>query len=103
MNKRIFVPMLAIGLLLPLAAQANTTSADYQAAYQQAMAVHQKVVAQNNQWTTTLDVLDAAEKAADQENYAEATDLATRAQHLAEAALEQVQHQKQVWKKAVIK
>jgi len=103
MTKRIAVTILAAGLLLPVAAQAEATQSDYQAAYDQAMAVHQKVVDVKNQWTTTLDVLDAAEQAAGADDYAKATNLAQRAQQLAEDALEQAQEQKENWKKAVIK
>lgn len=95
---RMIRPALLAIFLLPFAAVAGMTETDYQSAYKAAMAVHEKVVALGNQWKTTNDVLDAAEKAAAKGNYDEATGLAKRAGALAQLAVEQSEHQKKVWK-----
>lgn len=88
---------------LPFAANAAASQADYQAAYQQALAVQKKAGTLDNQWTTTGKVLKTAQAAAKQGDYDKATTLAGEAKTLAQLAVDQAQTQKQTWKKAVVR
>ncbi len=97
------IVLLAASLGLPLAADAAASQADYQAAYQQALAVHKKAGTLDNQWTTTGKVLKAAQAAAKQGDYDKATTLAGNAKALAQLSVDQAQTQKKVWKKAVVR
>ncbi|HET7633614.1 MAG TPA: hypothetical protein VFK51_02680 [Burkholderiales bacterium] len=95
--------ILTASLGLPLAASAAASQADYQTAYQQALAVHKKAGTLDNQWTTTGKVLKAAQAAAKQGDYDKAATLAGKAKTLAQLAVDQAQTQKQTWKKAVVR
>lgn len=106
MSKRNIAIILGAAWLLPFGVQAEATPgqpAEYKAAYEEALAAHVKVVSRNNQWTTTLDVLEAARQAAEQKEYGKATVLAEKAEQLAELALQQARHQEKVWKRLVPK
>lgn len=98
MSIRTITTILVALCLLPLVASAETSQADYQTAYESAVAVHEKVVARQNEWLTTNDVLAAAEKAAAEGNYDKAAKLAHKAQELAQLALEQAEYQETAWK-----
>lgn len=95
--------ILTASLGLPFAANAATSQTDYQAAYEQALAVHKKAGTLDNQWTTTGKALKAAQAAAGQGDYDKATMLAGKAKALAQLAVDQAQNQEQAWKKAVVR
>lgn len=101
MNIRMVIAVLAVFCLLPLSGFAETTQADYKAAYDEAMVVHEKVIARHNEWNTTHKVFAAAQKAAEAGEYEKATQLAQQGQLLAKAALQQSKHQDKVWKAAI--
>jgi len=84
--------------LLPFTAYADSTQAQYEHAQQMAVATHEEAGKAGNQWTTTSDVLDAAETAAKTGDYEKAMTLAQRAQALAK--LELAQAQDGDWQKA---
>lgn len=98
MSIRMITTVLVALCLLPLAASAETTQTDYESAYEAATTVHEEVVARQNEWLTTNNVLAAAEKAAAAGNYDKATTLAHKAEELAQLALQQAKHQETAWK-----
>lgn len=84
-------------------AYAGGTQADYETAYNQALAAHKEAAAVDNQWTTTDRVLESARAAAKDGDYEKATELAHQAQKLAQLSVEQAKTQSEVWQKAVVR
>jgi len=101
MYKRIFTVILVGGWLLPVYAQAETTVEDYVAAHEAALETHEKVVERKHQWTTTIDVLQASEEAAEAGNFEEAEALSIKAKKLAKQALKQAKDEKDLWRTRV--
>lgn len=101
MSKRSLAMAAVVAGVLPLAAYA-TTQSQYKEAYNDAMEVHQKVVAHKMQWTITNDKLAASRQAAKKGRYDKAVNLAHDAEELAQLAIEQWQHnQTGAWKQTV--
>lgn len=103
MSKCIAAALLTLLVAAPFAAAAATSKTDYQAAHTQALAAHEKAASVDNQWTTTEKVLTAAQAAAKNGDYEQATALANKAQALAQLAVEQAKTQAQAWKNAVVR
>ena len=78
---------------------ANTSKSEFDQAYQQAQAAHERAGKAGNQWTTTADTLKSAKQAADEDDLKEAMTLAERARALAE--LELAQARDRHWQKRV--
>jgi hypothetical protein len=102
MRKHIFAA--AILLVLPVAvAQAETPQEQFKAAYEKAETANKKAGELRNQWTTTANALKAAKAAADAGDFDKATNLAHEAEALANASIAQTEHEKKLWKDAVIR
>jgi hypothetical protein len=102
MRKYIFAA--AILLVLPVAtAQAEATQDQFKAAYEKAEAANKKAGELRNQWTTTAKTLKAAKTAADANDFDKATSLAHEAEALANASIAQAEHEKKLWKDAVVR
>jgi hypothetical protein len=87
-----------------LAGQALAASADdFKAALAKAEAANKEAGAMKNQWTTTADVLKAAQAAAAAGNYDEAVKEAQQAEALANASIAQAKEQAAIWRQAVIR
>lgn len=86
---------------MPLAVNAESTEAQYNDAHAKAIAAQEQAGEADNQWTTTGNVLVASEKAADSADYDHATELAERAQTLAQLAFEQAQDNDENWRHAL--
>jgi hypothetical protein len=76
---------------------------DFKAALAKAEAANQQAAALKNQWTTTADVLKAAQAAAAAGNYDEAVKAAQQAEALANASIAQAKEQAAIWRQAVIR
>jgi hypothetical protein len=98
MYRTLVFTLLASSTLLPLAAYADSTQAQYEQAHKMAVATHEEAGKAGNQWTTTSDVLDSADAAAKTGDYEKAMALAQRAQALAK--LELAQAEDRDWQKA---
>jgi len=76
---------------------------DFKSAYAKAEAAEQQAVKMKTSWTTTVDTLKDAKKAADAGKYDEAVALAKEAEALANASIEQAKEQEKLWRDAVIR
>ncbi|HEU5020051.1 MAG TPA: hypothetical protein VFT69_18985 [Pseudolabrys sp.] len=98
-----------IGTAVALSLTGMTTVAvaasadDFKAAYAKAEAASKKSLEMKTQWTTAVAELKAAKKAADAGKYDEAVKLATHAQALANASIEQAKEQEKLWADAVVR
>jgi len=91
-------------LLLTFAvAQAAETAETFNAAYAKAEAANKKAGELRNQWTTTVTALKGAKKAADEGNFDAATNLAKRAEALANASIAQTEREVKLWPDAVVR
>lgn len=82
-----------------LAASAN----DFKAAYAEADTASKQAQVMKTEWTTTVNELKAAKKAAAAGKYDEAVKHAKRAEALANASIAQAKEQKIIWMQAVIR
>lgn len=103
MFKRTIATALVTLCLSPFIANAEVTQADYKSAYQAAVTAHENAISHQNQWTTTIDALEATEQAAAQGDYENAVKLAHKARELSQQAVRQAEEQKKIWKRAVIR
>jgi hypothetical protein len=96
--------LMAVLVIGGLASQALAASADdFKAALAKAEAANKQAGALKNQWTTTADVLKAAQAAAAAGNYDEAVKQAQQAEALANASIAQAKEQAAIWRQAVIR
>lgn len=102
---RIITSIIAgVALLLTFAvAQAAETAETFTAAYAKAEAANKKAGELRNQWTTTVAALKGAKKAADEGNFDAATNLAKRAEALANASIAQTEREVKLWPDAVVR
>ena len=98
------IRLAALALLAAFATSALAASADdFKTALAKAEAATKTAAALKNQWTTTADVLKAAQAAASAGNYDQAVKLAGEAEALANASIAQAKEQAADWTKAVIR
>ena len=99
-RKPIALLVLATMLLIPGASSAlAAASADeFKAAYAAAEAANTQASALRNAWTTTMNTLADAKKAADAGNFDSAVALAKEAEALAKASIFQATSEKDAWK-----
>ncbi len=76
---------------------------DFKAAYAKAQAAEQQAVQLKTSWTTTVDALKDAKKAADAGKFDDAVALAQEAEALANASMAQAKDEQQHWQDAVIR
>ena len=91
---------LTMGLLIASAAPAlaESSEADFKAAYAAAEAANKQAASLRNQWTTTAAALMAAKKAADAGNFDQAVAGSKEAEALANASIYQAESEKDAWK-----
>jgi len=98
------IRLAALALLAAFATSALAASADdFETALAKAETAIKAAAALKNQWTTTADVLKAAQAAASAGNYDQAVKLASEAEALANASITQAKEQAADWTKAVIR
>jgi hypothetical protein len=93
----------AFSLVIPAAATAASTEADFKAAVAAAEAAEKDAGALKNQWTTTEQTLAAARKAASGNDFDSAVQQARQAEALAKASIAQAKEQQDAWQAAVIR
>lgn len=76
---------------------------DFKAAYAKAAAVDKQSVAMQTEWTTTVEELKAAKKAAAAGKYDEAVKRAKHAEALANASIAQAKAEKKLWTQAIVR
>jgi len=87
-----------------LAAVAMAASADdFKAALAKAEAANKQAADIKNQWTTTVQAIAAAKKAAEAGKFDDAVKLAQHAEELANASIAQAKEQETAWTQAVIR
>ena len=98
------IRLAAVALLAASATAAFAASADdFKTALAKAEAANKAAAALKNQWTTTANVLKAAQAAAAAGKYDEAVKDAQQAEALAKASIAQAREQAAIWKWAVIR
>jgi len=100
--RRFVVGLAALTFLVPAAARAASTEADFKSALAAAEAAEKDAGALKNQWTTTAQALAAAKKAAAGSDFATAVKQAQQAEALAKASIAQAKEQETAWKEAVV-
>lgn len=104
MRRFALIRLMAVALLAASATAAFAASADdFKAALAKAEAANKTAAALKNQWTTTAEVLKAAQGAAAAGQYDQAVKLAAHAEALADASVAQAKEQAADWTKAVIR
>jgi hypothetical protein len=76
---------------------------DFKAAYAKADAAEKQAVQLKTSWTTTVDALKHAKKAAEAGKFDDAVALAQEAEALANASIAQAKDEQQSWQDAVIR
>jgi len=103
MRTRILVRLAVLLSLGGFATAAMAASADdFKAAAAKAEAAMKQANALKNQWTTTVDAMKAAKKAADAGKFDEAVKHAHEAEALANASVAQAKEQATAWHDAVV-
>jgi len=98
------IRLAALALLAASTTAAFAASADdFKTALAKAEVANKAAAALKNQWTTTAEVLKAAQAAAAAGKYDEAVKLAAQAEALAKASVAQAKEQAAIWNKAVIR
>ena len=96
-----------IGLALAFGVTATAALAasaeDFKAAYAKAEAAEKQAVQMKTSWTTTVNALKDAKKAADAGKLDDAVALAQHAEALANASMEQAKQEETLWRDAVIR
>jgi hypothetical protein len=104
MCRFVVIRLAALALLAAFTTSALAASADdFKTALAKAEAANKAAAALKNQWTTTADVLKAAQAAAAAGKYDEAIKDAQQAEALANASIAQAKEQAADWTKAVIR
>lgn len=99
----LMVASVAVCFALALAPAHAETVETFGAAYAKAEAANKKAGELRNQWTTTSAALKDAKKAADGGNFDMATDLAKRAEALANASIAQSRREDRLWTESEIR
>src|SRR3569623_31083 len=105
MTMRIMTSTVAVAAVLMAltSAPAAETADTFKAAYEKAEAANKKAGELRNQWTTTVAPLKRAKKAADEGNFDAATELAKKAEALANASVAQTEREDNLWPNAVFR
>jgi hypothetical protein len=104
MYKFAVIRLTALVLLATFTTSALAASAeDFKTSLAKAEAANKAAAVLKNQWTTTADVLNAAQAAASAGKYDEAVRDAQQAEALANASIAQAKEQAADWTKAVIR
>ena len=88
-------------VIVPLSAAGN--EADFKSALAAAESANKEAGALKNQWTTTVQQLNAAKQAATAGDFDKATSLAKQAEALAKASIAQAKEQQDAWKAVEIR
>jgi hypothetical protein len=87
-----------------MASAAIAASADdFKAAYAKAETAEKQAMQMKTSWTTTVDMLKDAKKAADAGKFDDAVALAQHAEALANASMAQAKEQQEKWQDAVVR
>ena len=99
------IALLAVAFAVGLGASAALAASadDFKAAYAKAETAEKQAVQMKTSWTTTLDALKGAKKAADAGKFDEAVALAQEAEALANASMAQAKDEQQHWQDAVVR
>lgn len=99
--------LIRLAVILSVAGLTTATLAasadDFKAALAKAEAATKQAGALKNQWTTTMNTLAAAKKAADSGNFDEAVKHANEAEALANASIAQAKGEETAWTDAVVR
>ena len=93
----------ALSLIIPAAATAANSEADFKAALAAAESAEKDAGLLKNQWTVTEQALAAAKKAAAGNDFDAAVKQAQQAEALAKASIAQAKEQQDAWRAAVIR
>lgn len=94
---------LALALTFVTSAAIAASADDFKAAYAKAEAAEKQAVQMKTSWTTTVDTLKDAKKAADAGKFDEAVALAQHAEALANASMAQAKDEQGRWSDAVVR
>ena len=101
--RRFTAALSALALIVPAAAMAASTEADFKSALAAAEAAEKDAGGLKNQWTTTAQALAAAKKAAAANDFDTAVKQAQQAEALAKASITQAKEQETAWRDAVVR
>jgi hypothetical protein len=94
---------LSLGLTMMASAAFAASADDFKAAYSKAEGAEKEAVQMKTSWTTTVDALKDAKKAADAGKFDEAVALAQHAEALANASMVQAKDEQGRWSDAVVR